>query len=192
MKKKKLYKLNLGCGNNKLDGYINVDKYGEPDLKFDLEKFPWPWKDNSIEEIVMHHVLEHLGAKTKTYLKIIQELYRICTANALIKISVPHPRHDTFLNDPTHVRPITIESLDLFSKKNNQRWIKNKLSHTTLALYLDVDFEIINNTMILDPYWHDKYINEKIKKEEMMQIAKQYNNVIIENNITLIVIKQNG
>ena len=54
-------KLNLGCGNNKYDGFLNVDKFGEPDIKWDLEKFPWPWEDNSVDEIRIIHVLEHLG-----------------------------------------------------------------------------------------------------------------------------------
>ena len=36
-----------------------------------------------------------------------KELYRISCDQANIHISVPHPRHDDFLADPTHVRPIT-------------------------------------------------------------------------------------
>ncbi|KKK54869.1 hypothetical protein LCGC14_3080370, partial [marine sediment metagenome] len=51
-------KLNLGCGPKKMDGYTNVDKYAvfKPDIIQDLEKFPWVFEDNSVDEIVMHHV----------------------------------------------------------------------------------------------------------------------------------------
>ena len=56
-----LVKLNLGCGGSRVEGYINVDLYSEArDLQCDLSKFPYPFKDNSADEIVMSHVIEHL------------------------------------------------------------------------------------------------------------------------------------
>ena len=57
-------RFNLGCGFNKRDGFINVDRFADcaPDEIVDLEKIPWPWPDDSAEEIQMIHVLEHLGA----------------------------------------------------------------------------------------------------------------------------------
>ena len=174
-KKEKIIKLNLGCGMNKKKGYINVDKYGNPDKKVDLEKFPWPWKTNSVDEIILYHVLEHLGEKSKTYLKIIQELYRICKPNALIYINVPHPRHDNFINDPTHVRIITIAGLELFSKKRCNEWIKNKNSNTPLALYLDVDFDILNPTYILEDELDYQFRSKQISHQQMMQNVKKYN-----------------
>src|SRR5438128_1961143 len=93
-------RLNLGSGQNPKPGYINVDKSGSPDLKWDLEQFPWPWEDSSVDEIQLIRVLEHLGESTATFFKIIQELYRVCKNGAIIDIAVPHPRHDDFLGDP--------------------------------------------------------------------------------------------
>ena len=52
-----MLKLHLGCGNKMLNGYINVDKYGKPDILKDLEELPWEWESNSIDEILMIHVL---------------------------------------------------------------------------------------------------------------------------------------
>jgi len=70
-------KLNLGCGKRMIPGFVNVDKYGSPELKFDLETFPWPWDDNSVEQIMMIHVMEHLGRDPEIFLSIMKELYPV-------------------------------------------------------------------------------------------------------------------
>ena len=117
-------KLNLGCGEKRLNGYLNVDKFGDPDLRHDLESFPWPWGDNTVDEIRLIHVLEHLGKDTEIYFSIFKEMYRVCKPDALIFIIVPHYRHQYFYDDPTHVRVVTPFGLTLFSQKANiDNWI---------------------------------------------------------------------
>lgn len=54
-------KLNLGCGNLKLEGYTNIDidPVIGPDQVFDFTG-RWPYKDESIDEIVCYHTIEHI------------------------------------------------------------------------------------------------------------------------------------
>lgn len=81
-------KLNLGCGEKKLEGFLNcdIDKNVKPDKRLDLTKFPYPFKDNSAEEILMEHTLEHMAEP----FKVLKELHRIAKPEATIRIMVPH------------------------------------------------------------------------------------------------------
>jgi len=81
-------RLNLGCGNTRMQDWLNVDKIAacNPDQVVDLEALPWPWPDNSVDEVLLSHVLEHLGQATDTYLGIIKEIYRVCRDGARITI----------------------------------------------------------------------------------------------------------
>ncbi|MGL6341445.1 MAG: class I SAM-dependent methyltransferase [Waterburya sp.] len=182
-------RLNLGCGGKRLDGYINVDKFGDPDLCFDLETFPYPWENNSVAEIAMHHVLEHLGQQTKVYLKIIQELYRICQPEAKINIIVPHHRSDRFFHDPTHVRPITPVGLSMFSKRLNREWKAQARAFTLLALYLDVDFELTQVKYTPSEVWFERYPDKASDKNLLLKESEIYINLIKDVEMTLIAVK---
>jgi predicted SAM-dependent methyltransferase len=182
-------KLNLGCGEHHKDGYVNVDKYGNPDVLHDLETFPWPWEDNSVQEVQLNHVLEHLGESAVVYFRIIKELYRICKAGAKIYIAVPHPRHDDFLNDPTHVRVVTHDGLLLFSKSKNREWVDGGYANSPLGLYLDVDFEIESMNYVLDSVWAEKLNKKEITEEYINQAFRNFNNVVKEIRMVLKVVK---
>lgn len=182
-------KLNLGSGENPKAGYINVDKQGHPDVKQDLEVFPWPWQDNTVTEVRLCHVLEHLGEKSETFLAIMKEMYRVCAPNARIDITVPHPRHDYFLGDPTHVRPILPETLSLFSKRLNRQWAAAGDSNSQFGLYLDVDFELVSAQYVPDPAWESELKHGIGPNSPIYLATKKYNNVIQEIKIQLRVIK---
>jgi SAM-dependent methyltransferase len=180
-------KLNLGCGQNKLAGYVNIDKYGacEPDRIVDLEVIPWPFADASADEIVMTHVLEHLGRETDMFLGIIKELYRVLEPGGQVQIRVPHPRSEGYLSDPTHVRPVSPTILSLFSKRNNREWKEKGWPNTPLGLYLDVDFEIVTTNFTLTPQWMQKYQTGKSTLEEINEAMERYHNVVDEIHMVL-------
>jgi predicted SAM-dependent methyltransferase len=80
--------LNLGCGRSKRKECINVDscKDVDPDVLWDLNKFPYPFEDNSFDEILAYAILEHL----EDTVAVMEELHRISRPNALLHISVPY------------------------------------------------------------------------------------------------------
>ncbi|MBI3445334.1 MAG: hypothetical protein HY055_08210 [Magnetospirillum sp.] len=175
-------KLNLGCGHSRMDGFVNVDKFPSPacDEIVDLESLPWPWLDSSVDEVVLCHVLEHLGADTPVYLGIIKELWRVCRDGALILISVPHPNHDHFLWDPTHVRPITWEGLRMFDQERNREWIAAGSPMTPLGLHVGVNFRLEHVQFILDEPWASRERDKTIPPDELQFAMKHYHNVISE------------
>jgi hypothetical protein len=136
-------KLNIGCGYNKHEGWINVDSDPEcqPDLCFDLTKPGWPIEDSTVEEVMAEHILEHLEG-TEGYLTFWKELYRVCANNAIIKIEVPHWEHDTFIHDPTHVRAVTPVGIAMFDQGRNQHDLVSNGRETKLGFMCKVDFEM--------------------------------------------------
>ena len=184
-------KLNVGCGLNKQDGYLNLDKHPgcDPDQVMDAEAFPWPFADSSIDEVRFNHSLEHMGAQADVFLRLMQEVYRVCRPGAIVQINVPHPRHDDFLNDPTHVRPITPDMLCLFSKRQNRLWQANGAANSPLALYLDVDFEILKTDAILDPRYDGPFSRGQLTPDQLAHLERSQNNVVQGFAITLNVVK---
>jgi len=144
-------KLNLGCGYNKKDGYVNVDKDEgcSPDLCFDITRADWPVDTSVIEEVLAEHILEHLEG-TEPYLTFWKELYRVCQHGAEIRIEVPHWRHDTFFHDPTHTRPITPVGIAMFDQERNFQDLMSKGRETKLGLICQIDIELKGVNYIYD------------------------------------------
>ena len=77
--------LNLGCGAVKEIGWVNVDAYGDPDVVWDLNVFPYPWEENSVDHIQAKHVFEHLDDWWGAFV----ECARIVKPGGTIRIHVP-------------------------------------------------------------------------------------------------------
>lgn len=81
-------KLNLGAGESKKIGYLNLDwnKLTNPDVQHDLNITPYPFADSTFDLIEASHVLEHLDKP----LTIMSELHRILKPGGKLIIRVPH------------------------------------------------------------------------------------------------------
>lgn len=82
-------KLNIGSHSKRIQGFINVDilELENVDIVHDLTKLPWPFENNSIEEILAQEFFEHIGWRFTQ--DIIGECYRILKPNGKLKIQVP-------------------------------------------------------------------------------------------------------
>jgi SAM-dependent methyltransferase len=112
-----LVKLNLGCGRDIRDGWINVDAVDLPGVDVvanldDCAVKPLPFADNSVDEFLLSHLLEHISRP----LPLMQELWRIAKPGAVITVRVPHGASDHAWTDPTHVRPYFGGSFGYFSQ----------------------------------------------------------------------------
>ncbi len=85
----KLKKLNLGCGSNKIEGFINIDiePSTKPDLVCNFITDKLPYKDNSIDEVVLYHTIEHISKRYHN--KILLEIWRVLNPKGLFYLSYP-------------------------------------------------------------------------------------------------------
>jgi ADP-heptose:LPS heptosyltransferase len=180
-------KINLGCGGDYIQGWLNIDQWPEadPDLIMNLEEIPWKLEDNCANEILLKRVLEHLGQSNDVFLAIFQELYRISKPDALIRIQVPHPRHQDFLSDPTHIRAIVPELFSCFDLETVEDWQARRLPGTPHAKYLKVDFELVNSQYHLTSHWQKEHAEGRIDTAGIMHAIQTYNNVAEWMDITL-------
>ena len=144
-------KLNLGCGNKLLKGYINLDKfnYYKCDVTHDLEKFPYPFKNDSVNEILLSHVLEHIGQQPDTFINIIKELYRICTNNALKIINVLFNTWGFSIRSKT-CSTNNCSWIKSFDQKLKRDWQKIGPANSALVLIHDLNFNIEKYEYLLD------------------------------------------
>lgn len=134
-------KLNLGCGLKNIDGFVGVDcvPTSAASVVHNLNNFPYPFDDNSVSEIILDNVLEHLD----DVIKVMEETYRLLEPGALIKINVPYFKSNSAYTDPTHRHFFTETSFKYFTTDN------------TLNYYTPARFEIIKTELICHKEYQD-------------------------------------
>jgi len=88
MEQQKETKVNLGCAGYPKEGYINVDwlKSLSPDVVHDLNVFPYPFAEGSVDLVEASHVIEHLDRP----FEVMKEVHRILKPGGRFIVKVPH------------------------------------------------------------------------------------------------------
>lgn len=98
-------KLNLGCGEDYKDGWVNVDcrKNLGCDRVMDLNKLPYKFKNEEFDFVLISHVLEHLDDP----IGVLKEVACICKKGARIRVLVPHAISYANISDLQHKHNFT-------------------------------------------------------------------------------------
>lgn len=88
-------KINVGCGNRKIHGFINIDarKEVEPDLVCDATEVSSKFKD--VDLIYSCHVIEHFTKctssihSTNTWKEILRDWYKTLKPGGILRLSTP-------------------------------------------------------------------------------------------------------
>lgn len=82
-------RLNVGCGHGRIEGYINIDieKFDNVDLVLDIRKSIFPFKDSSVDEILLFHTIEHI--EYKYHKSIFKEFWRLLQPDGTLYLSYP-------------------------------------------------------------------------------------------------------
>lgn len=168
-------RIDFGCGQNCTVGedgekYIGVDfvKCEGVDIVHDLTSFPYPFEDNSVDEIVSSHFVEHLTGED--FMKHMDECWRILKQGGKMRLIHPYCFSERAFQDPTHKTFIPAARYLYFDK--NWRAV-NKLDHYPIKS--DYSFEVHVS------FHNDKGENWTMREEKFRNYAMaHYINVVAD------------
>lgn len=145
----------IGCGSTR-DRRVRVDgrsvwsdlttlDYNDdhkPDVVHDLLQLPYPFGNDTFDEIHAYEVLEHTGAQGdwKWFFAQFSELWRILKPGGHLAATCPSFRSMWAWGDPSHTRVLTSGTLVFLSQEQYQRQI-GKTAMSDFRFCYRADFE---------------------------------------------------
>ena len=190
-------KLDLGCGQNPKEGYEGVDiAGGKAQHIVDLFKFPFPFADNSVDELHASHFLEHIPAREienrdlhmpagsistdiaarrsqfigqDMLFAFMDECFRILKPEGWFHIVVPSGRSHRAFQDPTHRRFFMQETFLYF----NAGWRQaNGLDHYRVKCDFHIPGDGLTHTLTQEESLYSQ--------EALLARSKHYWNTTID------------
>jgi SAM-dependent methyltransferase len=109
-------KLNLGCGRDIREGWVNLDSAELPgvDVVHDLAVVPLPFEDDRFTEVLCQDVLEHVD-----YAPVLRDLHRVVRPGGRVLIRSPHYSSRAVYVDPTHRSAFSIDTFAFFVRDSD-------------------------------------------------------------------------
>ena len=162
--------LDLGCGNCKTKGAYGIDitPLEGVNMVYDLNKIPYPFKDNWVDVIIMNDILEHLDNP----IDVIRECYRLLKKGGKLEIRVLYWNHIYNYSDPQHKHVFAPIYFEFFTKDSHRLY------------YFDFHFDSLKIKYTFDVNAMKKY--GPFNRKRLMEKAYFHCNIIDGMHITLV------
>lgn len=110
-------KLNLGCGTDIQEGFVNVDRWTDEGVTYaDFDSVNWRYDITHEEDVCEYALVAHTIEHLQRPLVFMDGLYRLMQPGGVVEIRVPYGSSDDAFEDPTHVRQYFHGSWGYFSQ----------------------------------------------------------------------------
>jgi len=135
-------KINLGCGTQKLDGYVNVDGNAavSPDVCCDVFG-ALPFDTGSADRIFAAHVIEH--CPRDRFFAVVDEWWRVLRHGGELEIYSPHYTSQYGLGSPAHHLAFSIDAFSYCYPEDR----------STMERYGNARFELVREELLF--FGHD-------------------------------------
>jgi SAM-dependent methyltransferase len=134
--------LHMGPGREESFG-IAVDNLRSvrPDVLVDLNRAPYPFRDDSFDAAYAFSVVEHLD----NFFSVFGELHRILKPGGFVALLTPHFSNDSSYIDPSHKLHLSLRSFDYF--------IEGTELFETYGFYSRTRFRVREKLLMLERPW---------------------------------------
>lgn len=179
-----ILRINIGAGGDIRDGFINHDITQLPgiDVVHNLNSYPWPWEDNSIDEIIAIDVLEHVD----DFLPAMEELHRIIKVGGGLNVKVPYWNSVFRHIDPTHQRGFHEVTFHFFDPSKDLCKLRSYYTNARFTIKEEVFILIPFSPYFKLPFIKTIRVKNKFSKRIVGFVGNLLSNIILDLEITLV------
>jgi len=123
---------------------LDIEPSHGTDIVWDLEKLPWPFADDSADEIHAYELLEHLGhlGNAEEFFAHFNEIWRILKPGGHLAATCPAWNSRWAFGDPGHRRVISRESLVYLQRPEYKKQVGITAMTDYRSIYIG-DFDVM-------------------------------------------------